>query len=104
MICRLLSLAGRLTEDDMFSTDLTEDELQPILQCVLIPILLCYSEQDQYVPDHAAQKEFAQRMTSVLKKYSNRVECKYYEGNHGLSEPQYFEPFVKDVVKFTSSL
>lgn len=88
----------------MFSTDLTEAELDPILRCVHIPIHLCYSEQDEYVPDHQAQKEFAQKMISVLRKYTSCVQCKYYVGNHGLSKPQYFEPFVKDVVKFVASL
>lgn len=96
-------MAGRLTEDDMFSTDLTEDELHPILQCVRIPILLCYSEQDEHVPDHEALKEFAQKMVRILKKYSNCVECKYYDGNHALSEPHHYEPFVKDVVEFVTS-
>ena len=54
---RLLSLAGRLTEDDMFSTDLTEEELDPILNSVKIPIQLCFSENDEYVPDISAQKK-----------------------------------------------
>ena len=99
----MLSLAGRLTEDEMFSTDLTEAELDPIMNCVKIPILLCFSEQDQYVPDHPAQKQFSERMVCVLKKYSSFVECKYYEGNHALSEPQHFKPFVEDVVKFVIS-
>ena len=105
MCHRLLSLAGKLTDDDMFSTDLTVEELDPVLSCIdRIPIQLCFSENDEYVPDHPAQKELAQRMIRVLEKYSNRVEWKYYVGNHGLSEPQFYEPFVKDVVKFTASL
>ena len=101
-VCRFLSLAGRLTDDDMFSTDLTEEELDPILRCINVPILLCLSEQDQYVPDHSALREFSQKMISVLRKHTSRAECKYYEGNHGLSEAKYYEPFVKDVVTFNS--
>ena len=97
-------MSGRLTDDDMFSTDLTETELDPIVCCVKIPILLCFSEQDEYVPDHPAQKEFAQRLIGVLRKYTSYVECKYYEGNHALSEPQHFESFVEDVVKFVTDL
>ena len=89
----------------MFSTDLTEEELDPILRCVKIPILLCYSEHDEFVPDHQALKELAQRrMVTVLKKYTSHAECKFYEGNHGLSEPKFYEPFVKDVVTFVKSL
>lgn len=101
---RLLSLTGRLTDDDMFSTDLTEEELDPILNSVKVPIQLCYSENDEYVPDMPAQKEFAKRMVKVLKKYSNRVECSYFAGNHGLSEKNFYEPFVKNVVRFLSTL
>ena len=97
-------MSGRLTDDDMFSTDLTETELDPIVCCVKIPILLCFSEQDEYVPDHPALKEFAQRLIGVLRKYTSCVECKYYEGNHALSEPQHFESFVEDVVKFVTDL
>lgn len=101
---RLLSLAGKLTDDDMFSTDLTEDELHPIFRCVTVPVFLCYSEQDEYIPDHDAQKKLAQRIVDVLKKYTSRVECRYYTGNHGLSKPQYYQPFVDDVVKFVDSI
>lgn len=88
----------------MFSTDLTEEELNPILQCVTIPIRLCYSEQDEYVPDLDAHKKLVQRTVSVLRKYSKCVEFKYYTGNHGLSESHFYEPFIDDVVKFTSSV
>ena len=104
MICRFLSLAGRLTDDDMFSTDLTEEELDPILQCITIPIRLCYSEQDEHVPDHDTLKKLAERTVNVLKKYTDRVELKYYTGNHGLSEPQYYDRFIEDVVKFVTSV
>ena len=69
-------MTGRLTDDDMFSTDLTESELDPILSSVKVPILLCFSENDEYVPDKAAQKELAQRMVNVLKRYSSDVHSK----------------------------
>ena len=101
---RLLSLTGKGTPDDMFSTDLTEAELDPILQPVKVPISLCYSEQDEYVPDLPALQEFTQKMAGVLRKYSSRVECKYYTGDHGLSKPEFYESFVKDAVAFVASL
>ena len=96
-------MTERLADDDMFSTDLTSAELEPILQPVKIPIFLCFSEQDQYVPDIAAQKQFALTMADVLKKHSPLVHCQYYSGDHGLSKSEYYGPFVKDVVKFVSS-
>ena len=101
---RFLSLAGRLTDDDMFSVDLTEEELEPILSPVRIPILLCFSEHDEYVPDIQPQKAVAQRMVKILKRKSPRVECKYFIGDHGLSKLEYHEPFVECVCGFLSSL
>ena len=88
----------------MFSTDLTEEELDPILNSVKIPIQLCFSENDEYVPDISAQKKIAESMVKILKKYSNCVECHYFVGNHGLSEPEFYEPFIKCVRKFISIL
>jgi pimeloyl-ACP methyl ester carboxylesterase len=101
---RLLSLTGRLTEDDMFSTDLTEAELDPILSCIKIPILVCYSEHDEFVPDHNALRKFAERMVGVLGKYSSHVDCKYFAGNHGLSEERFYGPFIDSVVEFLSTM
>ena len=99
---RFLSLTGRLTDDDMFSTDLTEAELQPILSSVKVPILLCFSADDQYVPDKTAQKDFAQRMVAVLRK-SCQVECQYLPGEHGLAKPEHYQPFVNAVCQFLVS-
>ena len=101
---RFLSLAGRLTDDDMFSVDLREDELEPILTPVRVPILLCFSERDEYVPDKVGQKAFALRMIKVLKKNSPRVECRYFSGDHGLSKLEYYKPFVNCLCEFLSSL
>ena len=64
---RFLSLAGRLTDDDIFSVDLTEEELEPTVK---IPILLYFSEHDEYVPDMQSQKAVAERMVKILKKKS----------------------------------
>ena len=101
---RFLSLAGRLTDDDMFSVDLTEDELEPILSPVRVPILLCFSEHDESVQDKLGQKAFAMRMIDVLKKSSPRVECRYFSGDHGLSKLEHYEPFVNCLCEFLSSL
>lgn len=102
---RFLSLAGRLSEEDMFSVDLTEEELHAILGHIKIPISLCFSSGDEYVPDHPAQKELASRMVKVLKAGgSSVVECKYYAGDHGLSEKTMYLPFVHDVVSFLRNI
>lgn len=101
---RFLSLAGRLTDDDMFSVDLTEEELKPILSPVKVPILVCFSEEDEAVFDRLAQKAFAMKMISVLKESSPRVECRYFPGDHGLTKVEYYEPFMSCVCHFLSSL
>ena len=93
-------MTGRLTDDDMFSTDLTEAELEPLLGSVKVPIHLCFSEDDEYVPDITAQKELAQRMVKVLRRSSSCVECGYFAGNHGLSDKEFYTPFVESVVDF----
>ena len=101
---RFLSLVGRLNDDDMFSVDLTEEELKPILSPVKVPILVCFSEQDEAVLDRLAQKAFAVKMISILKESSPRVECRYFPGDHGLSKVEYYEPFMSCVCEFLSSL
>ena len=102
---RFLSLGERLSKEDMFSVDLTEDELCEILGHIKIPISLCFSCSDEFVPDHSAQKKLASRIMRVLKDgVSSVVECKYYEGNHGLSETDMYSPFVQDVVSFLKKI
>ena len=98
---RFASLAERLSDEDMFSVDLTEEELLPILEPVAIPISLCFSSGDEYVPNPSAQRRLADRMVRVLKAgRSSVVECCYYKGNHGLTEEDMYTPFVKDVASF----
>lgn len=100
---RFLSFTERLGDDDMFSLDLTEDELGPIFSPVKVPIALCYSRQDQYVVDKEGQKAFADKLVKLLKKTAPVVECEYFIGNHGLEERQDYEKFVEYVCKFISS-
>lgn len=97
---RFLSLSERLSDEDMFSVDLTEEELTPILKVVRVPIMLCYSSGDEYVADCGAQKRLAARIVTVLKSSSSLVECRYYDGNHGLTDEAMYLPFVKDVISF----
>ena len=98
---RFLSLAGRLTKDDMFSVDLTKEELAPILQSVRVPILIVYSSEDEYVPDKKGQRAFADRMVEVLKSTSPSVQLEYIEGaDHGLSTGgEAFVQLVTDFIK-----
>ena len=102
---RFLSLVGRLTPDDMFSVDLDDTELVAILGQVRVPILLCFSAGDEYVPDKDAQRRFADRMVNVLTRHNPcTVQMEYFEGNHGLSDVKFYAPFVTSVVTFLSQV
>ena len=55
---RYHSLAGHMTDDDMFSSDLSEEQFQSRLSHVQVPTLLVYSESDQYVPSYVNKKVY----------------------------------------------
>ena len=97
---RFLSLGERLSDEDMFSMDLTRKELVPIFKEIRVPVFLAFGSEDETVPDHDAQRKFADKMVEVLKTSSSRVECKYYEGDHGLTMESAHKPFVEDIVTF----
>ena len=97
---RFLSLSERLSAEDMFSMDLTESELGSIFGHIRVPISLCFSAGDEYISDSTAQQRMTARLVETLKASSPVVECRYYEGDHGLTEVTMYAPFVKDVVSF----
>ena len=101
---RYLSLAERLGDDDMFSVDLTMDELKSIIPKVQVPIALCYSAEDQYVPNMEGLREMAKRLRGILEETSPRVDVEYFSGNHELSKPEHYLPFVKYVCDFVCTL
>lgn len=85
---RLLALAERRDDDDMFSTYLENQELEALLWPLnLQPCLLLISGADQYVPAHVDQRKQATRMAAAIgaKGYGQAVEVKVIEGGkHGL--------------------
>ena len=98
---RFLSVAERLSDEDMFSADLTEEELRSILEPIRIPILLCFSSKDEFVPDHSAYKDTTERMVKILKSgLSSHVECRYFDGDHGLTTEEMYRPFIDSVETF----
>lgn len=97
---RFLSLSGRLTPDDMFSVDLTEEELGPIFTAVNVPILMYFSESDEYIPDADRQRALSDKIVAVLKKQGVQVECVHLPGDHGLSTKQFYQPFIDQVLEF----
>jgi alpha-beta hydrolase superfamily lysophospholipase len=100
---RYLSLAERLGDDDMFSVDLTMEELKRVIPKVPVPIALCYSAEDEYVPNMEGLRETAKRLSTILEETSPKVDVKYFSGDHGLSKPEYYIPFVEYVCHFVST-
>lgn len=101
---RYLSLAERLGDDDMFSIDLTKEEMEQIIPKVQVPISLCYSAEDEYVFDREGQRQMAMRLDDILKQSSQKVDMVYFSGDHGLSKPECYTPFVEYVCNFVSML
>ena len=101
---RYLSLAERLGDDDMFSVDLTTEELRSIIPKVQVPIALCYSAEDEYVANKEGLREMAKRLRTILEETSPMVDLKYFSGDHGLSKPEYYLPFIEYVCHFVSTL
>ena len=97
---RYSSLIGRLTPDDMFSVDLREEELKGVLGAVKVPVLMCFSEEDEYVPNRAEQRAMTDRMVSVLTGQGVIVKCVFMPGDHGLTSKHYYQPFVEQVCGF----
>ncbi len=99
---RYLSLAGKLSPDDMFSVDLTSEELIPILTPIKVPAMFCFSEQDEYVPDMVTQKAFSQRIIDTLRRIDNKciIDIVYVNGDHGLSKEKDYIVFIEKLINF----
>ncbi|GJQ13936.1 hypothetical protein GpartN1_g5727.t1 [Galdieria partita] len=64
---RFLSLAERLGDDDMFSYDLSDEELQSRLRHMRnVPTLAIFSEKDEAVPKHISYPELSKRLCNVM--------------------------------------
>jgi len=63
---RFDSLTRRLADDDMFSSDLTENELREKLGHVNVPCLLAISADDEYVPSSVDSTLLSHRMADAM--------------------------------------
>jgi pimeloyl-ACP methyl ester carboxylesterase len=92
---RYSSLGGRLTADDLFSPDLTDEELKSTLGHMpsqVNEVLWVFSGGDEYVPDIAEQEKLGARIVALLDSPASpshgRVRCiTIPDANHSLSEP-----------------
>uniref|UniRef100_A0A7S3ZEF4 Uncharacterized protein n=1 Tax=Lotharella globosa TaxID=91324 RepID=A0A7S3ZEF4_9EUKA len=96
---RYHSLAGKNTDDDLFSSDFTMDELKGKLGCVDVAALVLYSGEDEYVPDYVNRRALVDRMsaaTGTSQSLGVLIEC----ADHAASSPEATEKVVDLVSRF----
>uniref|UniRef100_A0A7S4SG09 Phosphoribulokinase/uridine kinase domain-containing protein n=1 Tax=Alexandrium monilatum TaxID=311494 RepID=A0A7S4SG09_9DINO len=103
---RFASLTGRMTADDMFSSDLSDDELRERLGHIAVPTLVAVSADDEYVPEFVDSRALAGRMAdamaaSVLGRVQRLV---VEEGGHGLRRGGGAAAFVEATAAFLQGL
>ena len=94
-----------MTEDDMFSSDLTDKELELKLghlhRCAA---LFVFSGADEYVPDTVAQSVLGLRFLAAISSSSPMNKPKrsiVIDGaNHSITDPEYAFNFVSTVMAF----
>ncbi|CAE8613430.1 unnamed protein product [Polarella glacialis] len=99
---RFHSLTGRLTDDDMFSSDLSDQELHARLGHVAVPTLLALSADDEYVPSHVDPEQLSSRLgDSMAAGRAGLVQRLILaEGGHGLRSPAAASSFVSATAEF----
>ncbi|KAK1418325.1 hypothetical protein QVD17_27468 [Tagetes erecta] len=80
---RFHSLCAYMGDDDMFSSDLSDDQLKQTLGHMCnTPCQVIFSMADEYVPDYVDKKALVQRLCRALGG-AEKVEIEW--GNHSLS-------------------
>jgi pimeloyl-ACP methyl ester carboxylesterase len=100
---RYHSFLARLGDDDMFSNDLTDEELESILGKIEIPTLIVQSLKDQYVPPHVDIAALGKRFVKAINinKEKEIASLVLIEGaDHSLTNPGCSQKFVEAVTKF----
>jgi Protein of unknown function (DUF1749) len=91
-------------DDDFFSSDLSEDRLTEIWQHAAwndVPVMVIYSDEDQYVPDFVDKVSMVQRWETIYR--SKRKEAlprgSHFEvlpyANHEIADPMSSDPSIE---------
>ncbi|XP_057771824.1 UPF0613 protein PB24D3.06c-like [Salvia miltiorrhiza] len=93
---RYHSLCAKNGDDDMFSSDLSDDELkQKLGHMSATPTLIIFSMEDEYVPQHVNKQELVGRLCRAMGGAERvEIEC----GNHSLSNR--IEEAVQSIMEF----
>ena len=90
---RWLSLAGHGGDDDMFSSDFTDEQLHEKLGHVKVPAVVVQSTADEYIPNHIDARVVAHRLAGAMAK--GKV-C-LLEGAKHVPEGEHAQAFVRIV-------
>jgi len=103
---RFDSLTRRLADDDMFSSDLTENELREKLGHVNVPCLLAISADDEYVPSSVDSTLLSHRMADAMAVAPTKGAKSVIlaSGGHGVRNAEGQAQFISAVSDFLSSL
>ncbi|XP_024960097.1 UPF0613 protein PB24D3.06c [Cynara cardunculus var. scolymus] len=96
---RFHSLCAYMGDDDMFSSDLSDDQLkQRLAHMSNTPCQVIFSMADEYVPDYVDKKALVQRLCKALGG-AEKVEIEW--GNHSLSNR--VDEAVQAIMQFVKS-
>ncbi|CAE7604295.1 unnamed protein product [Symbiodinium sp. CCMP2456] len=103
---RFDSLTRRLADDDMFSSDLSADEMKQKLGHVHTPALLIASADDEYVPKTVDVSRLCHRMADAMAAgVARTAECLVLQqGGHGVRGQDAQARFVDAVARFVARL
>ncbi|KAF9427155.1 hypothetical protein BGZ94_005383 [Podila epigama] len=96
---RFNSLASVGGDDDMFSSDLSQQTLVSIYSRMRVPMLWVHSSNDEYVPDHIEKRQHAARMAAACN--TTAAVLHLPNADHAISRPAEAQLlFVQSVQSF----
>ena len=106
---RYLSLNSKMSKEDMFSSDLTNDELyHQIGHLRNVPLLIVMCGKDEYVPKHVHKKKLLQRLCRAISEDSdcgNCIQsCIVNEADHYMSNEQCSQQMIEACQRFVRNI
>ncbi len=94
---RYCSLHEKLGEEDMFSSDLTREELDERLGHIKVPCLLLFCGKDQYVPSNIDTTKLAKTVSEAI---SSSIAVILSGSDHSVSDLHSQEQLAKALTNF----